>query len=249
MKRVITLAILACCLLCFGQGLVLNRFFNQTADAGGGGGGADVAWRSTSHVAGTGLNATPSEPAGTAQNDILIAIFGVSAAGTPGLPAGWTVITNGTEAIDGQFDYIIGVIRRGASAPNLTFTTGTSQYREVYIHAISGASTAGNAIDVIEVAARATGNGTGGVDPPQVTTVNDNALIVIAGLCWAGSGGGGWGAPANYTIRGDNTAGNSIANATRSAGLISPAGAENPAIFTNPAGIQGFIGITLGVSD
>lgn len=207
--------------------------FRQVPVAVAGGGGPDIAYRSSSHVIATATSATPSEPTGTAQNDLIFANVHCAGAGTITLPAGWLVLTNGVEAFDGFFDYSMAVIRRGASAPDLTWQFGSSVYHEVYLHSISGASTAGTALNAVEVMNRAQGS-SGEPNPPSVITSTANDLIVILGVNWSGSGVGGWVAPANYTIRGNNTAGNNGTSATRNS-LIA-AGAEDPATFTGASG-------------
>lgn len=217
--------------------------------AAGGGGGGDVAWRSTSDVRGTATDATVAEPAGAASGDIFIAVAHCAAAGTLTAPSGWTVLTNGTQTFDGFFDYNVAWIRRGGSAPSLTWTTGSSVYREVFVHAFSGGKASGDAIEVMNRIAN-NGGASGNPDPGAVTTVNDNALLFVAGINWSGSAGGGWVAGASYTIRGNNTAGNNTANASRSAGLISPAGATDPATFTGgPGAGNAWEAFTYGISD
>lgn len=210
-----------------------------------GSGGPDIAYRSSSHVVGTGTDATPSEPAGAAENDIFLAIFHCASAGTPGLPAGWTELYTGTDPFDGFFDYKVAWIRRGASAPSLTFTTGSSVRREVFIHAISGAITTGSPIDDDDRAQ----NTDPDPDPPAITTLADNSLIISFGVCWIGSGGTQWVAPTGYTIIGDNTLGNYTYNARKNT-LKSPAGTEDPGVFDGSgSGGLGTQTFTIGIKD
>lgn len=211
--------------------------------AAAGGGGGDAAYRSSSDVRGTDLNATVTEPTGAAANDIFIAVAHCAVAGTLTAPAGWSVITNGTQGFDALYDYNVAWIRRGASAPSLTWTTGTSQYREVFVHAFSGAISSGDAIDVHAKANASTGN----EDPPSVTTTANNSLVFIAAINYGGSIG--WVAPANYTLRGNTTAGNNTINASRTS-LVSPAGAENPAVFTGgPGAGNAWEAFTIAIKD
>lgn len=210
-----------------------------------GGGGPDIAYRSSSHIVGTGTDATPSEPAGAAENDIFIAMVHCAAAGTLGLPTGWTELYTGTDPFDGFFDYKVAWIRRGSSAPSMTFTTGSSVRREVFVHAISGAITTGSPIDVHNRAQ----NTDADPDPPSITTTVDNCLIISFGVCWIGSGATQWVAPTGYTIIGDNTLGNYTFNALRNS-LKSPAGAEDPAAFDGSgSGGLGTQAFTIGVKD
>lgn len=226
--------------------------FRQVQAVPAAGGGPDIAFRSAQFAgAASGTDLTITEPAGAAQNDIMVCFFLVAAAGTPGAPTGWLVLTNGLQGFDGLFDYHISVIRRGASAPSLTWTTGGSFYREGQIICISGASTAGTALDAVEVMAKANGNGgaNSNPDPPSVTTATANDLVIAGGMNWSGSGGGGWVAQSGYTIRSDNTPGNVIVVSTRTA-LVNPAGAEDPAIYTGgPAPGASWESFTYAVKD
>lgn len=224
------------------DGYLFNRrkAWRKGAAAGGAG---DIAYRSSSHVVGTGTNATPSAPSGAAENDIFIGVAHCAAAGTLGLPAGWTSLFAGTDPFDTNYDYNFAWIRRGASAPDMTFTMGSSVFREVFVHAFVGCIATGSPV---EASIKAQGSSSS-FDPGQVTTVNNNALIFIGGMHWSGSSGG-YVAPANYTIRGDNTSGNNSAAASRTS-LLAASTAEDPATFTNTGGIGNWQVVTLALSD
>jgi hypothetical protein len=98
-----------------------------------------VAYRSTAiSGAASGGNLTATEPTGAAAGDILLAVFCQdSVTANICLPAGWHEIDK--SATVSSFTYVVGWIRRGNSAPDLTFTTNTAAtYREVVIVALSG---------------------------------------------------------------------------------------------------------------
>lgn len=198
--------------------------------------------RSTSYAAGTATDATPSEPTGAAENDILVAIMGCASAGTIGIPSGWTSIEAGTDAFDGFFDYSIAWIRRGASAPSLTWTTGSSVYREVQVVCISGAITSGSPI---EANTGAQGSATQ-PDGPSVTTLTANAMV-LTGFYYGQNGGssaGGWTVPASYTLSADNTANNRTCAAVR---VMPSTGAENPAAWANSTAVYNWRAWSLSI--
>lgn len=72
---------------------------------------------------GTGLTATGSEPAGTAQGDVLVAVLAQNTRLAPvTVPAGWTLRL--TQNYDDAEQVRIYTIVRGASAPSFTWTLG-----------------------------------------------------------------------------------------------------------------------------
>lgn len=194
------------------------------AAGGGGGGGNDVTFRSKNEVVGTGGNATVTEPAGATTNDILIALAACANAATLALPAGWTSIYNGTAST--TFKYNLAWVRRGGSAPSLTWAVGSSVYREVMVFCYSGCVTSGNPYE-----ASTDGGVTSTAQPdcPSVTTVNANAMVLAFAVQWNGSASG-WGTPAGYTMRARNTAGDDLVMAEKK---VAVAGAEDPALFSN----------------
>jgi hypothetical protein len=197
---------------------------------GGTTGGGTPTFRSASFVGGTAANATPSEPAGAADNDILVS-FAISRqdAGALSIPSGWTSIYSGqTGSGSVHFFYNLAWIRR-SGAPALTWTTPNT-YREVYVLAYSGCTTSGSPIDASQDGGSTT---TTNPDCPSITTVTANAMVLAIAGQWSGSGGGGWTAPPGYTRRSDNTAGNDAVIAEK---LVAVAGAENPGAFSGGGG-------------
>jgi hypothetical protein len=194
-----------------------------------------IAFRAEAHVIGTGASPTTgSEPTGTVQGDVLVALFIVdsTASTTVGIPAGWTSLYTSVSPSN-QFRQNLCYIVRGASAPSLAFTHSgnSSTYRELYILGFSGCSTS-SPID-----ASANGGYTTGIalnpDPPAVTAVSNAAMAIAVGINRAGSSTcGSWVAPTGYTIRSDNTPANDGAIATK---LLSVAGSENPSAFSGVA--------------
>jgi hypothetical protein len=140
----------------------------------------------------TSLN--PGEPAGAAQNDILIYWFvvhgGSSAVSTP---AGWTLLYDlpATSA-----DVRVYWIRRGAGAAATTITWTGSGYAEANISAWTGAVTSGSPFDTNANNARTT---SATVDCPAVTTTIENSAVIALGMNWTG-----WGSsptpPSGYTL-------------------------------------------------
>jgi len=194
------------------------------------------AFKATSTVTGTALNATGTEPTGTAQNDIMVAFIICGQLGVLGAPVGWTVLRSGQTGTSENDDhqYMIAYIVRGASAPSLVFTTGTSQPRELYICTFSGENTS-TPIDAEGTPAvtPATPTPATNPDPPSVTPVDAAALAICVGSSWFGSAAGGWGTPTGYTIRSRNVAGDSGVMASKQLSGTAP---DNPSAFTNGAG-------------
>jgi hypothetical protein len=204
-----------------------KAFRGGSTTGGTTGGGNDITFRSKNEVIGTGGNATVTEPASAAQNDVMWAVAFCDTAATLSAPSGWTVLWSGTASA--TFKYNIAWIRRGASAPSLTWTIGSSVYREVHVVCYSGVVTSGNPYE-----ASADGGVTSSANPdcPSVTTVNANAMVLAIGINWGGSNTA-WGAPAGYTIRLRNTAGD---DGILSEKKVVSAGAENPAAYTGGSG-------------
>src|SRR3990167_7393137 len=72
---------------------------------------AAVTFRSTSTNNGSGTTLVVAEPAGAAENDILIAIMVGGAGATHGLPSGWTQLYSGT--LTSVFNGLAGYIQIG----------------------------------------------------------------------------------------------------------------------------------------
>jgi hypothetical protein len=177
----------------------------------------------------SGVNVTPAEPAGVVAGDILIALFNADIGATHALPAGWTSIAT---VFNSQFESRLAYIIRGAGAPDLTWTITPAKYREVFVVAYRG-------VDIttpMDVAAQALGSGVSGTqpDPPAITPVSANCMIVAGGANWEGGQGPGFTAPAGYTKRAGTVnlaAGSLIEKALPVAGAEDP-GAIGPATAT-----------------
>lgn len=191
-----------------------------------------VAFRSKSEVEGSGSNPTPTEPAGTIQGDVLYALFySGSAGGAPSLPTGWTQLDTGTNA---SFDWKIGRVVRGASAPSFAFTMSNPPgFRGVVVVCVSGADTT----TPESASTYGTSASVANIDPPAVTPAHNDCIIIAGGTNWNGAPGGGYSTPANYTMRTANASGTGFAIVTRvlSGGSGS---SENPAAITGATAAQ-----------
>ena len=187
-----------------------------------------IAFRSESHVVGIGTSVTGTEPTGTVQNDVLIALYIVdSTSGTLGIPSGWTSIYSGVSPTP-NYRYNLCYIVRGASAPSLAFTHTGSVYRELFIMSYSGCNT--NAPINASVDGGGFTSNPQAPNPPSATATVANAMALAIGIGWNGSASGGWTPPSGYTMRTDNTAGNDVMVASK---LLVSAGAEDPGAFGN----------------
>jgi hypothetical protein len=198
---------------------------------GGGGGGNDIAFRNRNQVVGTGTNATVTEPASAALNDVFWALAVCGNAATLTEPSGWTVRYSGTATGNTSFKYNLAWIRRGSSAPSLTWTISSSVYREVHVLAYSGVVTSGNPYEASVDGGFSTGTNP---DCPSVTTIDANAMVLAFAVNFFGSSSA-WGAPSGYTIRVRNTAGDDCVVAEKK---VAVAGAENPAAYTGGGGTE-----------
>ena len=185
------------------------------------------AFRSASDSLGTGANITPAEPAGAAQGDVFVACFIGEAVGTLGLPAGWTSLYSGTSLSAGNFDYIVGRIVRGASAPDLTFTCSQGLFRQVTVFAFSGVDNTTPVNASTSVTVQATNP-----DPPSANATVADTLALAISCHWGGANP--FVPPSGYTLRG-NTGNTDIGGATKQ---LTASGAENPGTFTGPAGLN-----------
>lgn len=179
--------------------------------------------------AAAGTDAVGTEPSGTVQNDVMVALVECDGNGRSiTAPSGWTQLFTGTGGT--SFSYWLGYIVRGASAPALTWTwspTG-STWRELVIATFSGVDTA----SPIDASAQASVTTTASPNPPAVTAGDAAALAIAVCNLWAGSGAGGWTPPSGYTIRNNNAAGHETGMATKQ---LSATGSEDPGTFTNGA--------------
>jgi hypothetical protein len=193
-----------------------------------------IAFRNKTMVKGTGTSVTGTEPAGTVQNDVLVAFYTTDGVTTSlGVPTGWTSLSSGV-SITPQQNYLVCYIVRGASAPSLTFTHVGSIYRELHILGFSGVDTT-YPIDEYETVPST--NAVGNNPNPPAAIANSSASMALAlGYTFSGSDTGGYGAPSGYSVNSDNTAGNDLVIASK---LLSSSGSENPAAFTNTVANSG----------
>lgn len=140
----------------------------------------------------TATSVTPSEPTGAAQNDIFVAILTVGWNSTIADPSGWT--TEHTRALNGQFNALSAWIQRGASAPDLTFTSSASKYMDCVVGAFRGIDTS-SPLDSVSASGGASTSGADHPDPPVTTAVGSNTMAVCLGTNWLGITGD----PSGYT--------------------------------------------------
>lgn len=97
----------------------------------------------------TTTNVTAAEPSGAAQDDILVAVLYIESDTTVTAPSGWSNSFNGTamlaelDTASNQYRAYGYWIRRGASAPDLTWLF-SSTYNRIYVAAYSGAFSSGD---------------------------------------------------------------------------------------------------------
>jgi hypothetical protein len=179
----------------------------------------------TSSSSTTGVTAT--EPAGTAQNDIIFAFFVGNGTLTVTPPANWNTLAS--VAVPNGITVKLYWIRRGASAPSYAFSWDPSSYYELSITSWSGAETTGNPYDTYTVGTP-TQASPGNPNCPAVTTTVANTLVLAFGMDWNGFNGGGAGPPTGYTLVEGQTTYMDLAIAYKAKATI---GSEDPSAFTN----------------
>lgn len=184
-----------------------------------------VTVRSRSEVVGTGTSPTLSEPAGASSGDMLVALALSDTAGAITQPSGWTSKYSGTQ---GGVTWVVSIVARGSSAPNLTWTVTGTVYREIYIVCLQGSSTV--SLDSVSASGGTGNSGTHNPNPPSTTAVATSSLAVAGGINFGGSNTGGWTPSTNYTMQTNNADGDDGIVETRS--LIS-AGVEDPSAVGN----------------
>lgn len=161
-----------------------------------------LSYADNSGVAATGV--TMTEPSGTANGDILVAVLYVDddQTGTLTLPGSWTSRYFGISE-NSQFTWSVSTIVRGGSAPSLTWSWTNSVLFEMHLFAISGANTT---IDSLSA-----DGGTGpqppaphNPDPPSTTATGAATLALAGGMNRGGSDPSPWTASSGYTIVSDN---------------------------------------------
>lgn len=176
-------------------------------------------------------NETPSEPAACANGDAEVATVITETAATPGAPAGWTVLSSGTQ---GTFKWLFAYLIR-SGAPSMVFTMGAgSTYREIQIICLTGATTI-----TLDSQSSAGGQGNASAhnpDPPATTAVQTTSLAVMMGANWGGpSSPGPIAAPAGYTLRTDGLLASGY-DGQMSTKSLAASGSENPGAFTSFTG-------------
>lgn len=151
------------------------------------------AFRSLSTVVATTNSLTGTDPTGAAADDILIGLlYRETATGnavTP--PSGWSNSFNGTtvdlySTVGGQdFNIKPYWIRRGSSAPALTWGSATSVFSEILVAAYSGAVSSGDPWSFLASAIRDNTSATTFPDTSG-TTLDANELLIWSGVNWVG---------------------------------------------------------------
>lgn len=181
-----------------------------------------VTFRSKNEAVTTGTSPTPTEPSGAASGDMLFAVYLTDTSGAPTLPSGWTSIYNGSST---HTAWRVGYVQRSGSSPGYAFTHTGTVYYEVHVMCLQGAST-------VTFDAQST---TGSVVASTSTPPNPTAVAPVQGtsLCLAGGFQFGaataWTAPAGYTMRTRNTAGDDVMIASKS---LATNASEDPAVFS-----------------
>lgn len=202
-----------------------------------------AAYRSAASSVASTANASVTEPAGAVSGDVFYGLLVVDTrTSVCTLPTGWSSLNTGQSPSAGSsgFIYNLGRIVRTGSAPSFT-CTNPARYREWHVICVSGADTT-TPEDASSYLTAATVNPYN-PNPPSATAVGSDDLGIAAGVGWQGSASA-WTAPAGYTVRSDNTAGNDGILATKA---LSASGAEDPAAFSgaNTGSADGWAGTVL----
>jgi hypothetical protein len=157
---------------------------------------ASPAFRAQTHELGSGEQSfTATEPAGSAEGDVILAAVLLEAGTNLNTPSGWTLLAGPVDP--GPYLGWLFAIRRGASAPALGWTWTTNSYFEFHLGAWSGCVSSGEFIDAQADGGTATTNAPNG---PAVTTQTTDTTVISFAWTWAG-----WGAsstpPTGYTER------------------------------------------------
>lgn len=183
----------------------------------------------TTKVVGTANNATPAEPTGAAQGDLMLAVAAIDQSATMTPPAGWTSVFTGISQAP-QFRYYVYYIVRGPTAPDMTWVHFNT-YREVFVigHYSDVAATL---VKDAQSASGSNGVGTGvNPNPPAVTAVAAAGKVICGGVNWAGAGASNWAPPSGYTIQ-NASVGDDVCLASKT---FAAAGSEDPGAFGNVA--------------
>ncbi|MEX1254160.1 MAG: hypothetical protein WEE64_07455 [Dehalococcoidia bacterium] len=132
---------------------------------------------------------TVNKPAGTAQDDVLIALVYLehgTATITP--PSGWTLVRDSLQTGPPTYDYrhVTYWKRAGGSEPSsYEWSFSASAYREALVIAVQGCVASGSPIDA-EAATANSGQDDAPVAPSVTTTVVDTLLVAV---CTTADGG------------------------------------------------------------
>lgn len=174
-------------------------------------GGGNPTFRSfATPSAGVASSVVFTEPSGAAQDDILIALIYFESTGTVTPPAGWSGTFAGTsmsQALSVAATWVASAfwIRRGSSAPGLTFTF-TSSYSQGMISAYSGCKTSG---DPFSFAAEVKRDNASASTFPDIsgTTLDADEMLVWIGMNYVGGTGT---VPTGFTRRSSNSGSDDI---------------------------------------
>lgn len=139
--------------------------------------GTAPAFRASNIASGTGTSAAVTQPAGTANNDILVAIVAVDADQLVTPPFGWTPLNATTipgEAARGSFFW-----RRATASESATYTftwTSSVEYSAI-VAAYSGAITTGSPFDNTAFGTNASGTSHAA---PTTTSYGGNRRVIFA---------------------------------------------------------------------
>lgn len=134
---------------------------------------------------------TAPSPVGLADGDVMIAMVVASDGTAPTPPSGWTVIGSG----NGFPSYWVGLAVRSGST-GMTWTTANPTYIQLALAAFSGVYGSG---PQDAIAATANGSGTTTIDPPSITTISPNDMVVGVGFNGGEASAGLWQPPSGYT--------------------------------------------------
>lgn len=192
-------------------------------------------------VVGTGTSPTVTEPTAAKNGDVLLAFALSTTAGAITRPAGWSPLYVGTAGTTG-FDACW--IRRGETAPALTWTVTGSVYREVFVVCLQRDG-AGPILLHAQSAAGATATGSAvQPNPPPVTSTTPTWLAICVGLNFGATGT--W-ACANFTAR--TSGGAAFDGGVFSRALTAP-GIEDPPLWSGTlAGGDLWDGATVAFTD
>lgn len=176
---------------------------------------------------------TPADPASTQTDDLYIAIAWIDVEdGSWTIATGWTQLDDVLQAT-GTGHANLSFIKRGASAPNLTWSySGTAASIAVTVYAWRGQDLTtpfdvvySNALHYQQLVDSPTGAN------PSIIMVNDNAVAFLVAV-YEFSGSGTPGAPSGYVLdaTGDNPGKPQHEMAHKT---ISPAATETPGVWTH----------------